>query len=282
MLSIFKKFFFGSNDLTEGNLLVKMLGYALPVILASIASLLFTTVDLMMINYLGSGELAMSGIGACTSVIGLIIGAVNSFSLGAAVIVGNYVGAKDKEGTKRAITTSIILATSIGAIALLVVLFVCPSILSLSNIADAIYPYAETYIKAYAIGVPFVVIYAFASAIVRAFGDSKTPLFILLLSGVLNVFLNYLFVGVFNLDVFGVGFATALSQLFSCILIFFYLFKSKKSYVNIHLKEFKFFRKDCIDLIRFGVASSIQTLIFALSNFIIQKVVTDCKNSILI
>lgn len=276
MFAKINKIFSNNNiDLTEGNLLLKMIEYAVPLILAAIATLLFTSVDLLMVNYLGSGELAMSGIGACASTIGIVASAVNAFSVGASVIVGNMVGAKDKDGTHRGMSTALILAIGLGLVTAGILLLISPYLLQLSHISDSIYPYADTYIKIYQLAVPFIIIYSFASAIVRAFGDSKTPLYILLLSGLLNVLLNYLLVGPANLDVFGVGLATALSQMFACILIFVYLFKSKKCYTNLNIRMFKFYKKECLDLLRFGISSSIQSLIFALSNFVIQRVVND-------
>ncbi len=257
-------------DMTKGNLFWKMGLFSLPMFLTFVFQLLYSTIDLLTVHFMGGGQTSMSAVQANGSLISLIIIVFSNMSLGANVSVANAKGANDREKASKVLHTSIIFSTVSGLGVAVVGYFVSGYLLQLMGTSEHIIDLATIYLKIYFIGVPFIIIYNYVSQIMRALGDSTTPLVILLISGLINVAADILFVAAFHMDVDGVAWATVLSEVVSSVLgVLFFVF-SKKSFINLHWKELKIDRTAMKDIVRIGLPAGFQGFFFALPNVFIQ------------
>lgn len=268
-------------DLTSGNLFVKVLIFALPMAFTTILQLLYTTVDLYTVANFGEGANSMSAVGSNTALINLIITFFVSFSMGANVVMGNAKGANDKDRASKVLHTSMILALVTGIIVGAFGYFMTPLFLSWMSTPSDIIVKAEQYLKIYFLGLPFLMIYNYGSQILRALGDSKRPLYFLIISGLINVVFDLLFVIVFHLDVKGVAYATVLSEVVSAILVVVWLFVYKKGYVSLHIKELRIDKVSLISMVRIGFPSGLQGLGFCVPNVLIQASLYSINNLVI-
>lgn len=256
-------------DLVNGNIKTNIVKFAIPIALSGILQLLFSQTDIIVCRYFGS-EFSVPAISGTNSFVNFMLNFVVGFSVGANVCISNAVGAKDKEKGERVIGTSMIfgLVSSIF-IAILSILITKPA-LKLLNADAQYFDLSVQYLQIYFAGVPFIVLYDFASALLRGMGDSKRPFYFLTAAGVLNVGLNLLFVIAFNMDVAGVAWATTISQGVAAILCCIVLIKSNL-FANFHWKNCIFRKVELVEVIKVGVPASIQSSFFSISNLIIQS-----------
>lgn len=258
-------------DLTEGNLFFKIPLFALPMAFTTILQLLYTTVDLYTVSNFGGGSNSMSAVGSNTPLINLIVTFFVSFSLGSNVVMGNAKGAKDKERAEKILHTSMILGLLSGLIVGIVGFLISPYMLIWMNTPEGILSASTDYLKIYFLGLPFLMVYNYGSQILRALGDSKRPLYILIVSGLINVACDFLFVIVFKMDVIGVAWATVLSEVISAILIVLWLWLYKKSYVHMEWKKLRIDKNSLKEILKIGIPSGLQGLGFCIPNVLIQS-----------
>lgn len=168
----------------------------------------------------------MAEVGANSSIIGLIVNLFVGISLGANVTIANAIGRKDEKTVKHAVHTSIITAVIGGLFIMLFGQVIAGPLLGMLNIPDEVLPYALLYLRIYLLGMPFILLYNFKAAIFRSVGNTKVPLQTLLISGILNVILNLIFVVVFGMNVNGVAIATITSNFASSLILLFKLIKT--------------------------------------------------------
>ncbi len=258
-------------DLTSGNLFWKIPLFGLPMAFTTILQLLYTTVDLYTVAQFGGGNNSMSAVGSNTSLINLIVTVFVSLSLGSNVVMGHAKGANNRDAASKILHTSMVLAVITGIIVGLFGFFASNTLLRWMQTPDSIIDKSTTYLKIYFLGLPFLMIYNYGSQILRALGDSKRPLYILIVSGLVNIAFDFWFVIGFRLDVAGVAWATVLSEVVSAILIVLYLYFNRKGFVSLHFRELKIDRISFRNIMRVGLPSGIQGLGFCIPNVLIQS-----------
>ncbi len=253
---------------TDGNLFKKMNIYAIPLILSGLLQLLFSTMDLVVCRQCGSAN----SVGAITSTSALVSLIVNLFigvATGSNVIMARCYGSRDTKKGQQVVYSSMWLSLIIGFIVALFGFCFSKQLLIMQKTDEAFLELSNSYLRIYFIGVFFMMIYNFGSALLRAVGDTVKPFIFLCIAGVVNVVFNYIFVLGFNMDVAGVGIATAMSQAVSAILIVISLFR-RKDFFHFKLSEFKMKLIDVKQIIIIGIPAGIQSVLFSISNVIIQ------------
>ena len=258
-------------DLTKGNIFWKVPVFVLPLMATTILQLLYTTVDLWTVSTFGGGSLSMSAIGSNSALINLIITVLVSLATGANVCISVAKGANDPIRANKILHTSFIIAFLGGILFGIFGFFMSPFFLNWMDTPTSIIDNATIYLKIYFIGVPFLMIYNYGSQILRALGDSKKPLYVLMLSGIINVTFDIVFVRFLGLDVMGVAYATVLSEIISAILIILLFTFNKNGFVRLKLKELKIDKKELIEILKIGLPAGIQGLAFCIPNVLIQS-----------
>jgi putative MATE family efflux protein len=269
-LAMRKSIFTSELDLVNGNLFKKMIIFTIPLIITTLLQLFYTSADLFVVSHFGGGSNSMGAVGANGSLVTLIVGTFLSLSVGANVVVAAAKGAGQKEKADKALHSSMIIALISGVFVGLFGFLFARFFLEWMNTPANIIDLATQYLQLYFLGVPFLLIYNFGSAILRALGDSKRPLYTLLITGVVNISLNLLFVISFHMDVFGVGLATIISEGVSAIAVIFFLWHNKNGYVRFHFKELRLSKEETKEILRIGIPCGLQSLVFSISNVFVQ------------
>lgn len=260
-------------DMCSGPILGKLLTFTIPLIFSGILQLLFNAADVIVVGrYAGSQSLA--AVGSTTALINLLINIFIGLSVGVNVIVARCYGAKREREVRDAVHTAIALSIVSGLILVAAGQLLSRPMLELMGTPDDVIDKSTIYMRIIFIGMPANMIYNFGSAILRAVGDTKRPLYFLTAAGVINVILNLFFVIMFRMDVAGVALATAISQTLSAILVLRCLVKSEGS-LKLHLKELKIHRSKFLQIIQVGLPAGMQGAIFSISNVLIQSSVNS-------
>ncbi len=258
-------------DMLHGSLWDKILLFALPLAATGVLQQLFNAADIAIVgNFTGDkGTACMAAVGANTPIIGLIVNTVVAISLGTNVVVAHSIGTGDDETVSRAVHNSVIFALLAGIAIAVIGEILAPQILFSQNVPNDVLPFAVKYLRIYFLGLPVILLYNFEAAVYRGVGDTRTPLIILTISGVINVFLNIAFVLGFGMDVEGVAIATVVSNLISCAFLFIKLMKNDKS-IRIDLKKLKINWDVLKRILYIGVPTGAQNVAFCIANLIIQ------------
>ena len=258
-------------DLTKGNIFWKVPLFVLPLMATTILQLLYTTVDLWTVSRFGDGALSMSAIGSNSALINLIITVLVSLATGSNVCISVAKGANDSIRANKILHTSFIIAFLGGILFGIFGFFMSPLFLNWMDTPSSIIDNATIYLKIYFIGVPFLMIYNYGSQMLRALGDSKKPLYVLMLSGIINITFDIIFVKLLKLDVMGVALSTILSEIVSAILIILLFIFNKNGFVRLKIKELKIDKRELIEILKIGLPAGIQGLAFCIPNVLIQS-----------
>lgn len=265
-------------DMTKGPLLSKIVKYAIPMMLTSILQLLYNAVDIIVVGrYVGSTALA--AVGSTSSLINLIVNAFVGLSVGASVILAQQIGAGKRKEAFKTVHTAMTTAIIVGVFLAVFGFFACRPLLTLMGSPVDVIDQSTLYMKIYFLGMPGFIVYTFGSAVMRTVGDTKRPLIFLSISGLVNVFLNLLFILVFHMGVEGVAIATIVSQYMSAAFVVFSLLHSD-GICKLLLKELKICGKTLFSMIRVGVPVAVQSCVFALSNVLIQSSVNSFGSTV--
>lgn len=256
-------------NLCEGPFFRKILLYAIPIILTGLLQLLFNAADLVVVGRYGHPG-ALGAVGVTGALINLIVNLFMGLSVGAGVFVAQGIGAQDKGMVHRTVHTAIPAAAVAGAILTVVGIFLAPKMLILMNTDEAIRDAASLYLQIYFAGSIPILLYNFGASILRAAGDTRSPLIFLSVAGVLNVLLNLFFVIVLDLNVAGVALATVLSQLLSCVLVLRALCKRSDA-CKLFFRKMRIYPSTLARIARIGLPAGIQGSLFSISNVIIQS-----------
>lgn len=258
-----------TKEITEGPLIRPIIQYTIPLILSSILQLLFNAADLVVVGQFGS-EHSVGAVGATGSLTGLMVNFFLGLSVGAGVVVAHGIGAQNNEKVRQTVHTAIPLAVICGALLTVVGVLFSGTMLKWMGTPQENLPLATLYMQIYFGGMIFNLLLNFGSSILRAAGDSNSPMKYLTIAGVINVVLNLIFVIVLKMDVAGVATATIISQGVSAFLILRALMKRTDA-CKLRLRELGIHRKPLKRILAIGLPSGIQSSLFAVSNLLMQS-----------
>lgn len=257
----------------EGPILGSIISYTIPVILTSVFQLLFTAADLVVVGKF-SGSLSVAAVGATNSLTYLITNLFIGLSVGAGVCVAHAIGSKDEEDIHNTVHTAM-LTSLVGGVFLTVVgLFLSEPLLRKMGTPENVLPLSVLYMKIYFAGMTFTMVYNFCASILRAAGDTQSPLIYLMCSGVINVILNLIFVIVFHMNVAGVALATIIAQAISAGLCVRKLIMRQDA-CKLTLSKMKIYWPQFSKMVRIGLPAGIQGSLFSISNVTIQSAVNS-------
>lgn len=257
------------NSITEGPIFVNLFLFTVPIILTGLLQLLYNAADIIVVGrFAGSNSLA--AVGSTSTLTNLFLNIFIGLSSGSAVCVAHFIGAKEKEGVYKAVHTSIGVA-AIGGIFVAVIGFIfSKNFLGMMDTPSDIIDEAALYLKIIFIGMPASLVYNFGAAILRAKGNTKIPLLILSVTGIVNVILNLFFVIIVKMGAEGVGIATIVSQFLSAIMIVRYLMGLDDE-CKLILGKIRIHKYILIRILKIGLPAGIQGIIFSVSNILIQS-----------
>ncbi len=258
-----------STSLTEGSVIQKMLLFAIPIFFSNLFQQLYNAVDSLIVgNFLGPDALA--AVSSSGNLIMLMVGFINGISLGAGVLVARFFGAEDHENLRRAIHTTVALGIAAGAVLTVAGVVLTPQILRLMGTPEQVLPNSILYFRIYFLGSLAVVLYNMGAGILQSVGDSRSPMKYLIISSLVNVVLDLVFVSVVNLGVAGAALATIFSQVMSAFLCFRRLSRTQECY-RVCWRQVKFDLPMLRQVVTLGIPSGVQNSVIALANVIVQS-----------
>lgn len=256
-------------DACSGSVLKKLLIFTVPLMLTGILQLLFNAADIIVVGNF-AGDNSMGAVGSNTALINLLTNLFVGLSVGANVIAARAHGAGHDKELSETTHTSILLGLFSGLLLSAVGIIFAEQLLTLMMTPPNILPLAVTYLRIYFIGMPGMMIYNFGAAILRSVGDTKRPLYYLIISGIANVLLNLLFVIVLKMDVAGVALATVISEYISVVLIIRCLMHEQGA-IRLELSKLRIHWQRLAAILKVGLPAGFQGVVFALSNVVIQS-----------
>ncbi len=262
-----------SLDMTCGPFLKKIMIFSVPLILTGILQLAYNTADVIVVGRFVSKE-ALAAVGSTGSLVNLFLNVFLGLSMGSGVMVARHIGAKDDTRVSESVHTSMLLSIFCGFLIGIIGFFFSGEMLKLMKVPDDVIDLATLYLKVYFMGSPGLLAYNFGASIVRSTGDTKRPLFILGVSGLVNVILNVVLIVVFKFGVEGVAIATIVSQYLSAIMIVVYLLKINNS-CRLDIRNLHIDKAELVQILKLGLPAGIQSSLFSVSNVIIQSSVNS-------
>lgn len=256
-------------NMTEGNILPKIIKFSIPLMLSGMLQLFFNAADVVVVGRY-AGDEALAAVGSTGVLINLLINLFIGISIGASVLMGQAIGARDYNDAQDSLHTAMLTGLIGGIIMIFVGQVVSRPMLELMQTPDDVIELSSLYMKIYFMGMPGFMLYNFGAAILRAAGDTKRPLYYLFVSGIVNVILNLYFVIVLKMSVDGVAYATIISEAISAILIVICLMRSD-GYLNLSLRKLKIDGKKFIEMLKIGIPSGFTGIVFSVSNMLIQS-----------
>ena len=256
-------------DMLNGALLPKILLFAVPLALSSILQLLFNAADVIVLGRYVSAE-ALAAVGSTSSFVNLLVNFFIGISVGVNVMVGQSYAKHNDSMVFDVVHTAIGTSIVAGIIFIFVGIGLSEPLMILMGSPDEVRYMSVLYLQIYFIGMPFILLYNFGAAILRAVGDTKRPLYYLLFAGVVNVVLNLYFVIEWNMGVAGVAIATSVSNLISALLVLRTLMK-EKGILRVELRKVRIDPKVLIRICKIGLPAGLQSCFFSISNMVIQS-----------
>ena len=253
----------------EGPILKKMLLFALPLMASSLLQLLFNAADIIVVGRF-AGDNSLAAVGSTTSLINLLVNLFMGCSIGANVLVARFFGAKKSNELSETVHTTMALSIVSGLILTVIGVIGAPVILELMQTPEEVLELAVIYLRTYFCGMTSMMVYNFGAAILRAIGDTKRPLYYLIIAGVINVVFNLFFVIVLKWDVFGVGLATTISQTISAVFIVRCLMNEQEA-IRLYPKKIRIYKDKLLTILQIGLPAGFQGTLFSLSNVFVQS-----------
>ena len=258
-----------NQDMLQAPLISGILFYTIPIILTSVLQLLFNAADLVIVGRF-CGSISVAAVGATGAITNLIVNLFMGLSIGAGVTVAHAIGSREEEATHRTVHTALPVALVSGIVISVIGVFLAPTFLTLMGTPENVLPLSSVYMRIYFSGMVFTMVYNFCASILRAAGDTKSPLIFLTIAGVINVALNVVFVTTLHMNVAGVALATIISQAFSAVMVVVTLMRRSDA-CKLELKKMRFYRPQLVKMIRIGLPAGIQGSLFSISNVLIQS-----------
>lgn len=268
-----------SIELTEGNIWKSIILFSIPLLIGNLFQQLYNAVDSYVVgNYVG--KYALAAVGASTPIINMLIGFFMGIATGAGVVIAQYCGAQDKKRMKEAVHSSAALTLVMSVVLTVIGILGTDALLKAIGVPNDVFQQSSQYLAIYFGGITFTLIYNMGSGILRAVGDSKRPLYFLIISSIINIILDFLFVKGFKWGVVGAGIATLIAQGISALLVCYVLIKTKEDY-KLEIKNIKFHKEILSRIIKIGLPTGLQQSVVALSNVIVQSYVNVYGSSVI-
>ncbi|MBN1687265.1 MAG: MATE family efflux transporter [Spirochaetales bacterium] len=268
------------RSLTEGNETKVIINFALPMLIGNVFQQLYTTVDGIVVGR-GVGKEALGAIGASFPIIFFMISLSMGLMMGASIMLSQFFGAKDYVRMKRTMSTGYVFLIAASVAVTIVGLALSGPVLKAIKVPDAVYPHAKSYLQIMFIGMFFMFGYNTISAILRGLGDSKNPLYFLIVASIVNVGLDLLFVLVFKWGIAGAAWATVISQGLSFVIGIVYMQRSKEESLHIDLKHAVFDRELFRTMIRIGLPTGIQQSLVSLGFIALTRIVNPFGTNVI-
>ena len=256
-------------DMTNGSIMPKLISFALPLMLSSILQLLFNAVDVITVGQFTGSE-ALAAVGSTTALINMLINLFTGISLGTNVLAARFFATKQDKEMSETVHTSVLFAIISGISMALIGILLARTLLTLMDTPDNVIDQSVLYMRIYFAGMPFFMLYTYCAAILRAIGDTKRPLIFLLISGAINTGLNILLVVKYDMGVAGVGIATVVSQLISCVLVMICLLKADGAY-RLDFRKLKINWSHLFTIFKVGIPAGVQGTVINFSNVLLQS-----------
>ena len=260
-------------DMCNGPLFSKIMVFYIPLMLSGVLQLLFNAADIIVVGQF-AGSQALAAVGSTSSLINLIVNVFMGLSVGTNVLVARFYGAGKKQELNEMVHTAIASAFVCGVALIFIGIGLSRPALTVMDTPTDVIEQSILYIRIYFVGMPAMMVYNFGSAVLRAVGDTKRPLYYLLIAGVVNVVLNLIFVICFSMGVAGVATATVVSQVVSATLVVRCLIMSDSDY-KLNWKELRIIPDKFLKMLQIGLPAGIQGSLFSLSNVLIQSSVNS-------
>ena len=266
-------------DMCNGPLGGKIIRFALPLMFSSMLQLLFNAADVIVVGRFAGSE-ALAAVGSTGSLVNLLLNLFVGMSVGANVVVARAWGAKNRYGANNAVHTSILLSLIGGVIIGIIGMVFAKPLLKLMSFPENVIDLSAVYMRVYFAGMPAILLYNYGSAILRAIGDTKRPLVILLLAGILNVGLNLFFVINLHMSVAGVALATIISQILSAALVLRCLAKGS-GIIKFEFKKLKMHKQSFLKILKIGIPAGLQGMVFSFSNIVLQSTINTFESDVM-
>ncbi|MBQ9845305.1 MAG: MATE family efflux transporter [Oscillospiraceae bacterium] len=260
-------------DMIHGPLVKNVLQYAFPLMLSGILQLMFNAADVIVVGRF-AGSSALAAVGSTGALCNLLINLFVGISIGTNVLVARYYGARDLDGIQETINTSIITAAAGGVLLIFIGFFASRPLLGIMGTPADVIDQSVLYMRIYFAGMPFFMLYNFGAAILRSVGDTKRPLYFLIIAGIINVGLNLVMVILFHMGVAGVALATVASQVVSCVLVMRCLTLNEGA-IHLDIYNLTFNKQRMSEMLHIGLPAGFQGMVFSLSNVLIQSSVNS-------
>lgn len=260
-------------DMCNGPLFTKIVIFAVPLILSGILQLLFNAADIVVVGRFAGSE-SLAAVGSTSALINLLVNVFIGLSVGANVLVAQFYGAQKLRELEETVHTAMLLAACSGVFLIVVGVTLADPLLELMGTPDDVLPLSALYMKIFFVGMPATLVYNFGSAILRAVGDTRRPLYYLLTAGIVNVILNLFFVIGCSMGVAGVALATVISQCISAGLIVQCLIRTDAPY-RLKLEQLRIVPSRAAMIAKIGLPAGFQGAIFSISNVLIQSSVNS-------
>ena len=264
-------------NMLEGPLLGKIVAFVLPLMITNLLQVCYSAADMIVVGLSGVNG-AIGSIGTTTALINLVLNVFSGFAVGTGVVVARNIGRGDREATEKSVHTSLLVGLVASLICMAIGLVISRPVLERMGDEGHILELATLYTRIYFIGTPFLALTNFMIAILRAKGDTRTPLYILTCTGLLNVALNLLFVLGFDMSVDGVATATVISNAVSMVLLAVRL-RNEQSWCHLSFQKLHFDRTALREIIHDGLPAGVQGALFSLSNMLIQSSIIGLNNT---
>lgn len=266
------------NSITEGVIWKQLLLFAIPILMSNLFQQLYTTIDSVIVGRYVSSQ-ALAAVGSTGSLCNLLIGFFVGLSTGAGIIIAQCYGAGDQERLHDAVHTAMGLSIAAGLILMVVGVCFTPTLLRWMNTPDDVFDLAVIYLRIYFAGILSLTIYNMGAGILRAIGDSKRPLYYLIVSAVINVILNLLFVCVFHMGVAGVAWATLIAQTVTAVMVILNLTRTTNSY-QLVLTKIRIHRRMLMQIVKIGIPAGFQSVVVSLANTVIQAQINSFGSAV--
>lgn len=256
-------------DMLNGGLAGKLILFSIPLACSSILQQLFNSADVAVVGRF-AGDRALAAVGSCVALVGIFVNLIVGFSVGPNAALANLIGQKKREKINVMLHTILTFGCILGVLLLGIGMLSVRAVLEVSGTPESVMGEALLYIRIYFVSIPFMILYNFGSAALRSFGDTRRPMYYLILSGIVNVVLNLVLVICFKLGVAGVAIATVISNILSASLVIIYLYRREDEF-QFRPEKMRIDKEDLKKVLIIGIPAGIQGAIFSVSNVFIQS-----------